>query len=150
MLDAYPLRSTMTDIATFPAPSLRKSRLVTAVLAVAGGGFTVIGSSILFFPHQFFAATAVEIGHNPTFLSDVHGLGALILSSGILIGLGVFVRRLAFTSALVGAIAYLSYVAARVISIATEGMPGPTVLAAMAAELTLGLACLVVLLRYRA
>jgi len=133
-----------------PFPTLRSSRLVTAILALAGLSFIAVGSAILFAPHPFYASTEVELGDSATLLSDIHGLGALIVSSGVLIALGALVPRFAFVSALVGAVAYLSYVAARLLSLAVDGQPGPSVLGALAAELLLGLACLFALIRYRA
>jgi hypothetical protein len=134
---------------TIQSPALRKSRVVTASLVVAGLSAVVIGGTILFVPSPFFGSTGVELGDNPTLLSDIRGLGALLLAFGVVIAIGGFVRALAFTSALVGAVLYLAYVFARVLSIAVDGMPGSSIVAALVAELVLGLACLFVLLRYR-
>lgn len=134
---------------TANAPTLRKSRTVTVILTVAGLAAILIGGTILFAPFPFFSSTGVELGDNPTLLSDIRGLGALLFFAGILIGLGGFVRALAFTAALTGAIAYLGYVIARVLSLALDGVPHSSILAALAAELVLGLACAFVLVRYR-
>lgn len=134
---------------TTTPPSLRKSKVVTAVLAVAGLSGIAIGSAILFAPLPFFSSTGVDLGDNPSLLSDIRGLGVLLLGVGALTGVGAFVPRLAFTGALVGAVAFLGYVAARALSIAVDGVPDSSILAAHAAELVLGLACLFVLMRYR-
>jgi hypothetical protein len=139
----------MSTVAATPFPTLKTSLMVRVILAFAGFSFIAVGSAILFAPHPFYASTDVDLVENPTLLSDIHGLGALILSSGILIALGAFVHRLAFMSALVGAVVYLSYVAARLLSLAVDGRPGPSVLGALAAELVLGLGCLFALVRYR-
>ena len=71
------------------------------------------------------------------------------MASGILIILGAFMAKFTFTSTVIAALVYLSYGIARIFSMAIDGMPTGSIVAATALELIIGLAGVFALLRYR-
>ena len=61
----------------------------------------------------------------------------------------IFVRGLATTAMLLGAMIYLSYAAARFVSIGIDGLPATGLVQAAVLETVIGLACLVLLPKRR-
>ena len=129
--------------------SMKSSIALKVVLAIAGLMFTGVGMFSLLAPVAFVARNGVDIAGNLSLLNDVRGYGGVLLGSGIIILSGVFVRALAFTSALLGAALYLLFAIGRAVSIALDGLPTDTLVKATVVEFVVGLACLVVLLRFR-
>ncbi|WP_326549340.1 DUF4345 domain-containing protein [Micromonospora sp. NBC_01813] len=114
---------------------------VRAILVVAGLVVVGIGGAILTAPGAFHAGNGIEYAGNSSLLSETRAAGGALLATGVLVTLGAFVRRLTFTASLIGAVVYLAYGLARLLSVAVDGLPADSLVAAAVAELILGVAC---------
>ncbi|WP_449065044.1 DUF4345 domain-containing protein [Planomonospora algeriensis] len=128
---------------------MRNTRSLKFILFVSGLVVIVIGAATLFAPVAFNEFNGVELGGDAGLLSEVRAAGGALLASGVLIMLGAFVPRLAFTAALLGTVTYLGYGLSRVLSIALDGTPGRGLVLAAAVETVLGLACALALVLHR-
>lgn len=122
--------------------------MLKTVLFVSGLIATGVGGLILFTPQTLYAASGIELGHNISQLSEVRAAGGALFASGVLIMSGAFVARLAFTSAMVSTVLYLSYGVSRVLSMAIDGMPSDGLVQATVLEMAIGLTGVFVLVKY--
>ncbi|MEO0651293.1 MAG: DUF4345 domain-containing protein [Planctomycetota bacterium] len=116
------------------------------LLALAGLCAAYIGLSILLAPAAFHASNGIELALDPNLLSEVRAPGAALMTLGLLILLGAFVRALTLTSTVIAAAVYLSYGLGRLVSFGFDGLPGSGLIGATVIELVLGLACACALL----
>ena len=129
---------------------MRNSLILKAVLFLAGGTTTVLGTMILFMPHAFYAGYQIDPGTDANLLNEMKSPTLALIGAGLLILSGIFAARLTLPATITATALYLSYGFSRLISIALDGAPSTALLAATAAELAIGLACLFLLWRYRA
>lgn len=122
--------------------------MLKTVLFVSGLIATGVGGLILFTPQTLYVASGIELGHNIIQLSEVRAAGGALFASGVLIMSGAFVARLAFTSAMVSTVLYLSYGVSRVLSMAIDGMPSDGLVQATVLEMAIGLTGVFVLVKY--
>lgn len=116
-----------------------KHTVVTIYLTLSGLLLLVIGGAILLAPHAFHASNDIALGNNPTLLSEIRAPGGLLTAVAIVGLISVVQYRLrAFAMPLL-ALVYGSFGLARLISIAQDGMPADSILAAAALELTIGI-----------
>ena len=127
---------------------MENSRMLKTVLFVSGLIATGVGGLILFTPQTLYVASGIELGHNIIQLSEVRAAGGALFASGVLIMSGAFVARLAFTSAMVSTVLYLSYGVSRVLSMAIDGMPSDGLVQATVLEMAIGLTGVFVLVKY--
>ncbi|WP_206057214.1 DUF4345 domain-containing protein [Nitratireductor sp. XY-223] len=123
------------------------TRTVKAVLIVAGLVASAIGAAILLAPHAFYGTYGIALGTNASQLSEIRAQGGALLAGGLLIGSGAFVSRLAFSSALVASLLYLSYGTSRLISMGLDGVPVSGLVQATVLEFVIGLLSLFALTR---
>ncbi len=109
----------------------------------------VIGASILFAPAWFHGFNGIELGADPSLLSEVRAPGGALMVLGALMGVSLFVPSFTQTSTLIAAAVYLAYGLSRLLSLGLDGMPSPGLLGATALELAIGVACVSALLRAR-
>ena len=120
------------------------------LLLVAGALLTLIGTLIIASPGEFFAANQIELGPNPSLLNELKAPAGLLLAAGIYMLGAVFARGLADTATALAALVYLSYAAARALSMGQDGMPAAGLVQAAALEAVIGLACVALLVYRRA
>jgi len=126
-----------------PTKTLRLLLLISALAAMG------IGASLLFAPAQFHASYGIELGRDPSLLSEVRAPGAALLALGALMLLGVFVRTFTQTATIIAAVVYLAYGLARLVSFGLDGMPDDGLIEAAAIELVIGSLCVAALVRSR-
>ena len=117
-----------------------------AILLVAGALLIPVGTFILAAPVEFYASNDIELGANPSLLSELKAPAGLLLASGVFMIGAVFVRGMTDTATWLAALIYLSYAASRFLSMAFDGVPAPGLVQAAALEGIVGLACLAVLM----
>ena len=120
---------------------MQASKLVKAILVVAGLIGLGVGAGIVLDPAAFHAGSGIVTGTAPGLLSELRGAGALILGVGLLALAGTILPRLAFPAALVSTLAFLGYGSGRLLSVAMDGFPGAPLLWITGIELAVGLAC---------
>jgi hypothetical protein len=128
---------------------MQHTKTLRFLLAVSGLIAVVIGASILLAPAQFHASYGTELGADANLRSEIRAPGGALLVLGLLMWVGVFVEAFALASTAIAGAVYLAYGAARLLSIALDGMPSEGLLAAGAIELVIGAACVAALLRLR-
>lgn len=128
---------------------LKPKNLLRVLLLVAGAIGIAVGGALLFVPVAFEASAGIMVGDDPSLLSELRAPGGALLASGVLVGMGAFVRTLTFTSMLLSAMLYLGYGVARLVSLAVDGRPATSLLMAMLLELVIGGMCLFALLATR-
>jgi hypothetical protein len=128
---------------------MENSKLVKAFLVVSGTIGTAIGGALLFVPVAFEASAGINLGANINLLSEIRAPGGTLLVAGILILLGAFISRMAYTSILLSSLFYLTYGLSRVLGIMIDGVPGESLVIATIAELIIGLISLFVLYNFK-
>ncbi len=120
-----------------------------AVLLIAGSLLILIAAFITTSPVAFYAANEIELGANASLLNELKAPAGFLLAAGAFMVSAIFVRGLATTAMLLGAMIYLSYAAARFVSIGIDGLPATGLVQAAVLETVIGLACLVLLPKRR-
>lgn len=128
--------------------SMNNAIVSTVILVISGLILTIIGTATLFAPIAFLGTTGIDLGGQINLLSEIRAPGAALLAGGIVILLGVFVAQLRLTSTVIAILMFLSYGLGRFLSIALDGMPAQSIVAATIVEIGLGLANIFVLLNY--
>lgn len=114
----------------------------------AGGLLIVIGTSLLFQPHGFYAANEIILGDNPSQLSEIRAPGALLMISAIFMLLSVGRERFLQPALALIVVIYGSYGSARLLSLALDGIPSGSLVQAMVLELILAGLGLIAWLRF--
>lgn len=118
---------------------MKNSKALKAFLIISGLLLTVIGGATLFMPIAIKAASGVDVSGNISVLNDIRASAALILSMAILIILGAFVKKFAYTSTLLSFLLFLSLGIGRALSILQDGMPVDGMVKATVLEFVLGI-----------
>ncbi|WP_419906862.1 DUF4345 domain-containing protein [Hoeflea sp.] len=129
---------------------MHTNRVIKSVLILAGLVALAIGGALLLAPQAVYATYGITLGSNASQLSEIRAQGGALVASGLLIGSGAFVSRLAFSAALLASLLYLSYGASRLFGIWLDGMPASGLLQATALEFLIGLMSLFALLKLTA
>ena len=138
------------QISTLSAPASPSfTKLRRAVVGGAGAVLLAVGMPIVSDPVGYQASMGSRIPNDPTLLSDLRAQAGAILAFGLLMLLGAWRPRWTRVAATAGATLYLGYAAARVWSIAADGMPATALVGATALEGVLGLALALVAFRER-
>lgn len=116
-----------------------------AILTVSGLIATGIGFAILFEPAGFYSSYGIELGNDPSLMSEIRAPGGALLVMGMFM-LSSFVRPgLAGASLWLGAGVYLSYGLSRCLAIALDGWPDSGLVLAVGLEILIGALCLIAL-----
>ena len=115
-----------------------------ALLLVAGALLILVGTFILASPLDFYASNDIELGASVSLLNELKAPAGLLLAAGLFILGAIFVRSQTDTALWLAALIYLSYGVSRFASMIVDGVPAAGLVQAAALELTVGLACAVV------
>ncbi|WP_417581882.1 DUF4345 domain-containing protein [Pelagibacterium sp.] len=124
-------------------------QLEVAYLSLAGAVALLIGAGMVFMPAPFYGSYGIELMESVDLANELRSPGLWLALVGVSIGVGTFRRHLRSLSLGIATMLYLSYAAARSVSIALDGLPGTGLLIAMAAELLLGLGGAFLVWRHR-
>ena len=125
------------------------SKVLKANLLVSGLVLLAVGCTLLITPEVMHAANGVDLGGNPSLLSEVRAPGGALLALGMLVLAGVFVSRLRYPATMIAATVYVAYGLSRLLSMALDGMPAPGIVVAAGIEITIGATSAVLLARTR-
>ncbi|MCJ8290416.1 MAG: DUF4345 domain-containing protein [Crocinitomicaceae bacterium] len=123
--------------------------LIKVLLVVSGLTGIIIGSGLLFAPVSFEASAGIDLGTNINLLSEVRAPGGALLVAGVLILLGAFMTKLAYTSVLLSSLIYLSYGFSRVFSMIVDGVPSESLVTATIVEIVVGGLSFLVLVNFQ-
>jgi hypothetical protein len=125
------------------------TRLTQAYLALAAATALFVGLGMLSMPAFFYGSYGIDPTLSPSLASELRSPGVLLITIGLFFAYGIISpqwRNLALWAA---AIFYLGYATARALSLALDGIPSSSLIAAGAVELALGLAAVALLLTQR-
>lgn len=118
-------------------------------LGVAGLIASGIGVAITAIPHAFYATSGISLGTDVNLINELRAPGASLVALGAIIFAGSIRPQMASLSAFLGATMFLAYAFGRLVSLALDGMPDSSLLAAAAIEIVVGGLCLFVFWRQR-
>ena len=127
-----------------------KNSLTVTYLVLAGLLLLSIGSTLILAPQAFHGGNGVVLGDNPNLLSEIRAPGGILVSSAIIILIGAFRAPLRLRAVQLTTLVYGSFGVPRLVSIALDGLPASSIVAAMALELAFALIGLVLLWRWKA
>ncbi len=127
--------------------ALRGSHTTRLVLFLSALIAVAIAGTILIAPDAFYAGYGIEVVGNATLANELKAPAGALLVAGLVMFAGAFRQRFAMVSLMTATIVYLSYGAARVLSIAVDGMPHNGMVSAAAIEIVIGAVCLMTLLQ---
>ena len=127
--------NTLTSPNLLLSPRSRTSRWI---LGLSGAVLLAIGASILLAPVAYQANMGVELPQEPTLLSDMRAMGGGLIGIGLLILIGALWRPMSALAAIAGAVLYVSYGLARVLSMIVDGIPADTLVGSAGVELLVG------------
>jgi len=128
---------------------MRDSKVLKTILIVAGVVGMIVGGANLFVPVAFNASSGIDLGENISLINEMRASGGGLLLSSVVIVMGAFVSRFAFTSTLLATMLYLGYGFSRVVSIMVDGMPSDDLVSVAIFEIFVGLVALFGLLKYQ-
>lgn len=119
---------------------MQLSRFQKITLGIGGVTALTIGSLILLVPHSFYASYGIALPRDPNMLSELRAPGAALATLGAIMLFGI-VRASAAQISLVAALTvYLAFPVGRAVSLAVDGVPAGSILAALFIEIAV--ACL--------
>ncbi len=116
-----------------------KNAMTVTYLVIAGLVLLAIGLAVLVAPHGFHGSNGISLGDNPNLLSEIRAPGGLLAGCGIFILLGALRQRLRLQAMQLSTLVYGSYGVARLISLASDGMPSSSIVGATLIELIIAL-----------
>ena len=128
---------------------MKESKIVKAVLIIAGIVGIIVGGANLIVPIEFNASSGIDLAGNISLINEMRASGGGLLLSGIFITLGAFIKDLTYSSILLATMMYLGYGLSRAMSIYIDGMPSDDLVSVVVFEIIVGLISLFVLLKYR-
>ena len=128
---------------------MKKSKVLKTVLFVSGTILILGGSYTLISPSGFYEMNGADLTDDVNILNFARATGGLLLACGVLIMLGLFIKKLTFISSLLATLVFLSYGIGRATSIIVDGMPSGELVQGTTIEFVVGFAALFALLKYR-
>ena len=107
-------------------------------LALSGAIAAIIGVSVLFMPHAFFATNHITLGTDPNMMSEIRAPGGLLLASGVIMICGVVMTSFIRAALLTGAVVFSMYGVSRIVSVIFDGFPSSSIMGALVVELVVG------------
>ena len=114
---------------------MQLSRLQKITLGVSGITALAIGTFIALAPHAFYASYGITLGPDPSLLSELRAPGAGLAAFGTLMLAGLVRAAMAPTSIAVALAVFLAFPVGRVIGLIVDGLPSGSVIGALALEL---------------
>jgi len=128
---------------------MKDSKVLKWILIVIGINLTIMGLWRFVDPIGFFEFSGLILSEDAGLLNEARGTGGAIIGFGLLILLGAFKKKLAFTSTIVAIILFFGFGIARVISVFIDGNPGEALYKGIIGEFVMGSIALFALIKYR-
>ena len=126
---------------------MKDSHVLKGILILLGVPLVVLGSWRLLDPIGFFEFSGLLLNADAGLLSEARGAGGAIVGFGLLIILGAFKKKLAYTSTIAAIIVYLGFGISRVIGLVVDGNPGDQILQGITGEFIFGLLAVFALIK---
>lgn len=111
------------------------------LLVVSGVGLAAVGGLMTFAPTVLFSTNGVQLGSDPNLISEIRGPGGVLFVSGLLLIAAIAIRELRGFASGTAAVVLLGTASGRIVSLMSEGIPAPSLQAALGFEVILGGLC---------
>lgn len=128
---------------------MQHTKVLRWVLLFLGLFLIIFGSLRLIDPVTSFVNLGTTLGDDVGLLNEARATGGTMLGFGLLIFLGAFKKKLAFTSTLVAVVLFFSFGIGRLMGLILDGNPGEGLMTGMVTEFAFGLLALFMLIKYR-
>ena len=115
--------------------------LQKTALGLSGAISFGIGAFILAAPHAFYASYGIELGADPSLLSELRAPGAGLAAFGVVMLSGLFRSAMTLPAIVAAMTVFLAFPAGRLVGIAFDGMPSDGIVAALLLELAIATLC---------
>ncbi|WP_108835271.1 DUF4345 domain-containing protein [Tateyamaria sp. Alg231-49] len=112
------------------------------VLGISGLAAITVGLAITLDPQAFYASYGIVLTPQPNLMSELRAPAANLAVLGLIILSGALYKRITHSAALLGTAVFLAFAMGRVVSLALDGRPSDSILAALGIEVVLALLCL--------
>ena len=119
---------------------MQLSRLQKLTLGLSGLVAFTIGAFILVSPQAFYTSYGITLNRDPNLLSELRAPGAGLATLGAIMLLGIGRRAMTQVAVVAAFAVYLAFPLGRLVSLAVDGVPSGSILAALAIEIVI--ACL--------
>ena len=117
---------------------MRNSKALKVYLIISGLLLTFIGGATLLMPVQMKMSAGIDVAGNISVLNDIRAASALLFVVAMITILGVFLKKMTYTSSLISFLTFLALGLGRLISIAVDGDPVDGLMKATILEFVLG------------
>ena len=118
------------------------TRFQKIALGVAGITSFGIGTFILGAPHAFYASYGIDLGQDPSLLSELRAPGAGLAILGAVMLAGIVRRSLSQVAFFAALVVFLGFPVGRIVGLVFDGIPSAAILAALGFELAIAGLCL--------
>ncbi|HAP61994.1 MAG TPA: hypothetical protein DCR93_21670, partial [Cytophagales bacterium] len=87
----------------------------------------------------FEASAGISLTQEPSLLSEIRGMGGVILLAGIIAIAGLLLPKMRWTALFITSFYLLGYGLARLVSVFLDGLPSQTLVMAMSFEIVIGI-----------
>lgn len=120
---------------------MQQTRFQKITLGIAGITAFSIGSFILFAPQAFYAGYGIAIANDANMLSELRAPGAGLAALGMIMLAGIMRPQATPFSVMAALVVYLGFPVGRIVGLIADGVPGGSVLGALAIELVIAGLC---------
>lgn len=128
---------------------MRKSKVHKFILGFLGITLTGLGLWRVLDPIAFFEFSGVILDSDPGQLNEARGSGGAVVGFGIIILLGAFKHKMAFTSTVAAIALYYGFALARIVGFGLDGDPVDGQVQGTVVEIISGSLALFSLIRFR-
>ncbi|GAA6202913.1 DUF4345 domain-containing protein [Aquicoccus sp. SU-CL01552] len=121
---------------------MRPTLFEKIALGLSGLTALIIGASILFAPHAFYAGYDITLGEDANLLSELRAPGAGLAGFGLLMLLGIWRHAILPVAVAVALTVFIAFPVGRLVGLAVDGVPSGSVIGALAVELIIAALCL--------
>lgn len=128
---------------------MKNSKVLKGILILMGVLLVVLGAWRLFDPISFFENSGIVLNNDAGLLNEARATGGAVVGFGLLVLLGAFRHKLAYTSIIASIVLFFGFGIARLIGFALDGNVSEMLILGMVIEFAFGLLGVFVLFKYR-
>lgn len=128
---------------------MKNSKVLKGILILMGVLLVVLGAWRLFDPISFFENSGIVLNNDAGLLNEARATGGAVVGFGLLVLLGAFRHKLAYTSTIASIVLFFGFGIARLIGFALDGNVSEMLILGMVIEFAFGLLGVFVLFKYR-
>ena len=128
---------------------MKNSKVLKGILILMGVLLMGLGAWRLFDPISFFENSGIVLNNDAGLLNEARATGGVVVGFGLLVLLGAFRHKLAYTSTIASIVLFFGFGIARLIGFVLDGNVSEMLIQGMVVEFVFGLVGVFVLFKYR-